>query len=122
MSAFGGKADMAFCGFSLSRSLLGVKQTCRFAAHMSAFDPKRTSARKSKPGYYDAFIAPWSTYHRRADNLKILPGLHNHVPWKGHEPQTVISCDCRSGDRVLRPEPCVCSPAAKTKHHSHPLR
>jgi len=27
MSAFGGKADMAFCGISLSRSLLGVKQT-----------------------------------------------------------------------------------------------
>ena len=42
MSAFGGKADMAFCGISLSRSLLGVKRTLRFAAHMSAFDPKRT--------------------------------------------------------------------------------
>jgi hypothetical protein len=27
MSAFGGKADMAFCGISLSRSLLGVKRT-----------------------------------------------------------------------------------------------
>jgi hypothetical protein len=42
MSAFGGKADMAFCGNSLSRSLLGVKRTYVFAAHMSAFDPKRT--------------------------------------------------------------------------------
>src|SRR5262245_40013536 len=38
-SAFGGKADMAFCGISLSRSLLGVKQTWHFALHMSAFDP-----------------------------------------------------------------------------------
>jgi hypothetical protein len=27
----------------LSRSLLGVKRTCRFALHMSAFDPKWTS-------------------------------------------------------------------------------
>jgi hypothetical protein len=27
MSAFGAKADMAFCGISLSRSLLGVKRT-----------------------------------------------------------------------------------------------
>ena len=44
MSAFGAKADMAFCGISLSRSLLGVKRACLFAAHMSAFDPKRTSS------------------------------------------------------------------------------
>jgi hypothetical protein len=42
MSAFGAKADMAFCGISLSRSLLGVKRTLRFAPHMSAYDPKRT--------------------------------------------------------------------------------
>src|SRR5262245_6084486 len=44
MSAFGGKADVTFCENSLSRSLLGVKRTCRFALHMSACDPKRTSA------------------------------------------------------------------------------
>src|SRR5215475_793619 len=44
MSAFGGKADIAFCGISLSRSLLGVKRTWLVAAHMSAFDPKRTPA------------------------------------------------------------------------------
>src|SRR5262249_19006950 len=43
MSAFGGKADTAFCGISLSQSLLGVKRTCSVALHMSAFDPKRTS-------------------------------------------------------------------------------
>jgi hypothetical protein len=36
MFAFGVRADMAFCGISLSRSLLGVKR-------MSAYDPKRTS-------------------------------------------------------------------------------
>ena len=43
-TAFEGKADMTFCGSPLSRSLLGVKQTSLFAAHMSAFDPKRTWA------------------------------------------------------------------------------
>ena len=42
MSAIGCNADMAFCGNSLLRSLLGVKRTCLVAAHMSAFDPKRT--------------------------------------------------------------------------------
>jgi hypothetical protein len=43
MSALGGKADMTLCGNPLSRSLLGVKRTWLVAAHMSAFDPKRTS-------------------------------------------------------------------------------
>ena len=46
MSAFGGKADITFCGNTLSRSLLGVKRTWLVAAHMSAFDPKRTSGRR----------------------------------------------------------------------------
>src|SRR5215471_1927542 len=44
MSAFGGKADMTVCGSPLSWSLLGLKQTCRLALQMSAFDPKRTLA------------------------------------------------------------------------------
>ena len=43
MSAFGGKADMAYCGKSLSQSLLGVKRTWPIAVQMSAFDPKRKS-------------------------------------------------------------------------------
>jgi hypothetical protein len=43
MSAFGGKADITIAACLLSRSLLGVKQTSLVAAHMSAFDPKRTS-------------------------------------------------------------------------------
>jgi hypothetical protein len=42
MSAFGGKADMTFCGNPLSWSLFGVKRTSLIAAHMSASDPKRT--------------------------------------------------------------------------------
>src|SRR5262245_53514796 len=33
----------------------GVKRTCRFAAHMSAYDPKRTSPfRRACPSRYDA--------------------------------------------------------------------
>jgi hypothetical protein len=48
MSASGGKADRPFAGNALSRSLLGVKRTWLVAAHMSAFDPKRTL-----PGAYD---------------------------------------------------------------------
>ena len=43
MSAIWGKADMGFCGISLSRSLLGVKRTWLVAPQMSAYDPKRTS-------------------------------------------------------------------------------
>src|SRR5262245_37011531 len=43
MSAFRVIADMTICACLLLRSLLGVKRTWRFAAHMSAYDPKRTS-------------------------------------------------------------------------------
>jgi hypothetical protein len=42
MSAFRGKADMAFCGGPLSRSLSAAKRTWACALHMSANDPKRT--------------------------------------------------------------------------------
>src|SRR5262249_26054092 len=44
MSAIGSKADMTGCRCPLSWSLLGVKRTWPIAAHMSAFDPKRTWA------------------------------------------------------------------------------
>jgi hypothetical protein len=43
MSAFGGKADMTIFGMSAFAVAIGVKRTSLFAAHMSAFDPKRTS-------------------------------------------------------------------------------
>src|SRR5215475_6498503 len=45
MSAFGGKADISIGTCPLSRPLLGVKRTCRFALHRSASDPKRTFRR-----------------------------------------------------------------------------
>ena len=50
MSAFGGKADITILRgvCPLLRSLLGVKQTWRVAAHMSASDPKRTSRLRAK--------------------------------------------------------------------------
>jgi hypothetical protein len=47
--AFGGKADMTFCGISLSRSLLAVKRTSSRHAAMSAFDPKRTLVGGEQP-------------------------------------------------------------------------
>src|SRR6186713_3165208 len=43
MSAFRCKADITIAACLLLRSLLGVKRTSHFAAHMSAYDPKRTS-------------------------------------------------------------------------------
>src|SRR5262249_52269236 len=55
MSAFGGKADMTFCGCLLSRSLLGVKQTSSVAPHMSASDPSGHGPFRSVcPNRYDA--------------------------------------------------------------------
>jgi len=41
MSAIGPKQDMSLCS---TCPLLRVKQTWLFALHMSAYDPKRTSA------------------------------------------------------------------------------
>jgi hypothetical protein len=45
-SAFVGKADMTIGTCPLLWSLLGGKQTSLVAAHMSACDPKRTSANR----------------------------------------------------------------------------
>jgi hypothetical protein len=42
MSAFGGEADMTFCGNPLSRSLSEVKRTRVSTPRMSAYDSKRT--------------------------------------------------------------------------------
>jgi len=50
-------------------SLLGVKRTCPFALHMSAFDPKRTFAMPEldgssiglfQPTLYGSFVSPLS--------------------------------------------------------------
>src|SRR4026207_173184 len=48
MSAFGVKADMAFCENPLSRSLLGAKRHALLHLHMSASGPKRTWQRIPK--------------------------------------------------------------------------
>ena len=59
MSAFGAKADMAVCENPLLRSLLGVKRTCVFAAHMSAFDPKRISPPSRAAPESNTMTSPW---------------------------------------------------------------
>jgi ABC-type uncharacterized transport system substrate-binding protein len=80
MSAFGGKADMTLCGNPLSRSLLGVKRTCRFALHMSAFDPKRTSADVNRPFKVSVLAGtminrkPRRAAMRRREFIKLLGG------------------------------------------------
>jgi hypothetical protein len=60
MSAIGGKADMTIGTCPLSWSLSGVKQTSLVAAHMSACDPKRTSAGISsvEPDFGGIFLKP----------------------------------------------------------------
>jgi len=76
MSAFSGKADMAVCGSPLSRSLLGAKRTSHFAAHMSAYDPKRTSVskgleREAPPKRGDVEKIYLRTFRLPADSLPL---------------------------------------------------
>src|SRR5262249_55797055 len=47
-STHGGKADMAFCGISLSRSLLGVKRTSLVASHMWACESANPELHRAK--------------------------------------------------------------------------
>src|SRR5215813_15053760 len=93
MSAIGGKADLTVCRCPLSRSLLGVKRTCPFALHMSAFDPKRTCRfwqrrrraglpvtvriQKVDTGEYNRInvLSPfWLSTRSQAQNLKLTHG------------------------------------------------
>src|SRR5262249_53307279 len=70
MSAFRCKADMTVCGCLLLRSLLGVKRTCSFALHMSAYDPKRTSSKLSCRSYNT--VACERTKARRMDKTALF--------------------------------------------------
>ena len=61
MSAFGGKADITFWTDVRFRGRYGGKADIAVALHMSAFDPKRTSAdpfQKTRAGWYDALPEP----------------------------------------------------------------
>src|SRR5262245_23716737 len=64
----------------LSRSLLGVKRTCRIALHMSAFDPKRTFAAVRPPSSvlnlnrYDALSRASERGMRRRNFITLLGG------------------------------------------------
>ena len=79
MSGFRGKADMAFCGNPLSRSLFGVKRTSLFAAQMPASDPKRTSVPETDNPFqyaglrrYDAFVKCHGSRMRRRDFITLF--------------------------------------------------
>src|SRR5262245_7014373 len=61
MSAFGGKADMNFCGNPLSPSLLEAKRTLHFALHMSANDPKRTWRSHCEMSAFDPKRTYWTS-------------------------------------------------------------
>jgi hypothetical protein len=77
---------MTVCGCLLSRSLLGVKRTSHFAAHMSAFDPMRTSApflstrkscydlvvRASRGQEHEAAAIPWLCCLQRGADVAAL--------------------------------------------------
>src|SRR5215475_9154332 len=93
MSAFGAKADMAFCGISLSRSLLGVKRTWAVAPHMSDYDPKQTSPAPSRIHVrVDTIRCPASgAAMRRRDFIKLTVGSAAAWPFTSHaqEPERV---------------------------------
>ena len=63
---------MNFFGNALSRSLLGVKRTSPFAAHLSAFDPKRTLASA-------LHISELSHAHRLSSSVNGV----NRMLWRG---------------------------------------
>src|SRR5262245_53314031 len=92
MSAFGGKADMAFCGCLLLRSLSGVKRTWVGALHMSAYDPKRTST-----GYSVGTAA--GRRYARPDRLDPDRGRRN----RARAPQVVVRPLFRSAGRSAGP-------------------
>jgi ABC-type uncharacterized transport system substrate-binding protein len=66
---------MTFAGNSLSRSLLGAKRICRFALHMSAFDPKRTCAvpfQRTSVCRYDGSLFSLGAPMRRREFITLL--------------------------------------------------
>ena len=62
------------------QSLCGVKRTCLFALHMSAFDPKRTSAHRKEPQAFAALSCRTAADYR---DLGVVSSLS--TPWPGTE-------------------------------------
>ena len=89
----GGKADITICGMSAFAVASGVKRTCRFALHMSAFDAvdgapsaaskcyrvvalKRARLKEVRPGTETAFeVLKELARTRRRNAETVVPGI-----------------------------------------------
>src|SRR5215471_17503266 len=76
MSAIGGKADMGSC--SAHVRFRGVKRTCLFALHVSAFDSKRTSFILSALNENRATLLPTRLAEARWELLRV-PAIRGEV-------------------------------------------
>src|SRR5512136_2023018 len=92
MSAFGGKADMAFRGNPLLRSLLSVKRTWGGALHMSAFDPKRTSLPHRKMSAYDQSGQAVAVIDNLGGGKIITQRMRRAVVCEAHHIASMRSC------------------------------
>src|SRR5262245_46387278 len=95
MSAFGGKADMAFCEISLSRSLLGVKRTWAIALHMFALTQSGHAAMGSWTSVQLAFVAYASNSSLYRKALVLTGASHG---WSEEQAES----------RTPRPQPSKC--------------
>lgn len=87
MSGFRGKADMAFCGRPLLRSLL-AKRTC--ALQMSAHDPKR---RPPLTGLVETDTVQWTTQQDKGEcTVYYGENLQKRVPVRQGE-QCFVAAD-----------------------------
>src|SRR5262249_45033937 len=89
--------------------LPGVKRTCRFALHMSAYDPKRTSVRpETAPSRAQAQIATITCLSLGGDD-EATP-IHTFHRWRGSGVSIRFTCAASSNarDRISRYEIAYC--------------
>src|SRR6476660_8210698 len=92
---FRGKANMTLCGNTLSQSQLGVKRTWLVAAHMSAFDPKRTLA-PSRPAPASVLVLS------RFDAFSSVSGVIDEAARIHHNSRWCGSMAARGGSRTAK--------------------